>query len=93
MTFLQRHPATGVRLIAVLSRSLAAARRKAGELALKGAEGRLAELLMQIMRAGRREDGQPRVTLAYSRRELAEMIGVSAETAIRLLAKLTSRSG
>ena len=90
VAFIERHPMTGVRLIAALSRSLAAARRKAGDLALKPAEGRLAELLVQLVRA-REPGGPPRITLAYSRRELAAMIGVSTETLIRLLAKLRKR--
>jgi CRP-like cAMP-binding protein len=32
-----------------------------------------------------------RLILAYSRREIAEMIGVSTETAIRLLGRLRSK--
>jgi CRP-like cAMP-binding protein len=87
--FLQQNPMTGVRLVAALSRALAAARRKAGDLALKRAEIRLAELLVQLARtAGEERDGGTHVTLGYSRREIAEMIGVSTETAIRLLSRL-----
>jgi len=86
--FMQRHPETGVRFLAALSRELAVARRKARDLALKGAESRLAGLLLQLGRAaGEIEEGRP-LGLRYSRRELAEMIGVSTETAIRLLAAL-----
>jgi CRP/FNR family transcriptional regulator, cyclic AMP receptor protein len=86
--FMQRHPETGVRFLAALSRELAVARRKARDLALKGAESRLAGLLLQLGRAaGDLESGQA-LGLRYSRRELAEMIGVSTETAIRLLAAL-----
>lgn len=86
--FMQRHPETGVRFMAALSRELAVARRKARDLALKGAESRLAGLLLQLARAaGDVGPGQP-LGLRYSRRELAEMIGVSTETAIRLLAAL-----
>lgn len=87
--FIQVHPMTGVRLIAALSDALSSARKKAGDLALKGAETRLAELLVQLVRSsGEGTNGTTHVTLAYSRRELAEMIGVSTETAIRLLGKL-----
>jgi CRP-like cAMP-binding protein len=88
VSFMQRHPMVAVRLVGALSRSLAAARRKAGELALKRAECRLADLLMRLVHAEPTTLGSSRVTLSYSRRELAEMIGVSTETAIRLLAKL-----
>lgn len=90
--FLERHPKTGVRLLATLGRALAATRRKAGELALKRADARMADLLLRLAdgAAQTTEAGKTRVRvrLAYSRRDLAEMIGVSTETAIRLLAKL-----
>jgi len=87
--FIQVHPMTGVRLIAALSAALSAARKKAGDLVLKGAETRLAELLVRLVRTnGTPANGGTHLTLAYSRRELAEMIGVSTETAIRLLGKL-----
>jgi CRP/FNR family transcriptional regulator len=87
--FIEAHPLTGVRLIAELSRTLARTRRKAGELALKRADARLAELLVRLAQDVPRTNGDPiRIPLAYSRRDLAEMIGVSTETAIRLLGKL-----
>jgi CRP/FNR family transcriptional regulator/CRP/FNR family cyclic AMP-dependent transcriptional regulator len=84
--FLAKYPMTGVRMLEALSRELALARRKVRDLALKRADSRLAALLLQ-MAAG--DDGlaAKQVRLDYSRRELAEMIGVSTETAIRLLAK------
>jgi CRP-like cAMP-binding protein len=92
--YIERHPLTGVRLIASLSKSLAAARRRAGELALKRADARLADLLLRLAHDLPRGDapsngnGPPRIRLTYSRRQLAEMIGVSTETAIRLIGKL-----
>lgn len=87
-SFIQRHPETGVRFLAALSRELAVARRKARDLALKGAESRLAGLLLQLGRAAGDLEAGRAIGLRYSRRELAEMIGVSTETAIRLLAAL-----
>jgi len=90
-SFLGKYPSTGVRFIEALSRELASAREKARDLALKGAESRLATLLMQLART----EGEPapgaRLQLQYTRRELAEMIGVSTETAIRLLSRLKER--
>lgn len=86
--FIQRHPETGVRFLAALSRELSLARRKARDLALKGAESRLAGLLLQLARAAGDIGPGQSLGLRYSRRELAEMIGVSTETAIRLLAAL-----
>ena len=89
--FLQRHPMTGVRLIAALSSELASARRKVRDLALKGAESRLAGLLVQLGRANGGASPDKPLRLVYTRRELAEMIGVSTETAIRLLGKLKQK--
>jgi len=91
--FIQMHPMTGIRLIAALSKALGVARRKARDLALKRAETRLAELLVELVEnAGETtDDGRTRIKLEYSRREIAEMIGVSTETAIRLLGQLQRR--
>ena len=86
--FMRRHPETGMRFLAALSRELAVARRKARDLALKGAESRLAGLLLQLGRAAGEVQPGRHLELRYTRRELAEMIGVSTETAIRLLAAL-----
>jgi len=89
--FIERHPKAAVRLVATFSKALAGVRRTAGELALKRADARLADLLLRFAddacRDGTTESGPIRIRLTYSRRELAEMIGVSTETAIRLLGK------
>ncbi len=83
-----RHPAIGLRLITALSRSLSEARNKARVLALKRPIGRLAALLLDLLESsGHRASGE-RTRLPYSRRALAEMIGVSPETAVRLLSRL-----
>lgn len=87
--FVQKYPASAIRLIEALSRELSAARRKARDLALKSGESRLATLLLQLCR-GTNGDATA-VALPYRRQEIAEMIGVSTETAIRLLAKLKAK--
>ena len=91
--FIQTHPMTGVRLIEAFSKAVSAARKKVRALALKRAENRLAELLIQLARAAGEpmKNGATRMRLDYSRREIAEMIGVSTETAIRLLARLKAK--
>lgn len=93
LEFIQRHPMTAVRLIGTLSQSLSAARRKVCGFGPKGAESRLADLLVQLASTvGERSRARARaVTLGYSRREIAEMIGVSTETAIRLLGRLKQK--
>lgn len=88
LPFIQDHPLVGVRLIAALSAALSVTRRKVRTLALKSAESRLAELLVRLAGNGKERS---RFTLRYSRRELAEMIGVSTETVIRLLARLKKK--
>lgn len=90
--FIELHPMTGVRLIAALSDALIAARHKVRDMVLKPAETRLAELLVSLTCNGTHNaEAVCQVTLAYSRRDIAEMIGVSTETAIRLLARLKSK--
>lgn len=91
--FIQVHPMTGVHLIGALSRSLAAARRKVRTLALKRAENRMAELLLDLVETtGSQDSGDgQKLTIPYSRRELGDMIGVAPETAVRLLTRLKDR--
>jgi len=91
--FIMAHPMTGVRLIEALSRALSTARRAVRDLALKPAESRLAGLLLQLLhaRGQNNRDDRPRAVLNYTRRELAEMIGVSTETAIRMLSRFKQR--
>jgi CRP/FNR family transcriptional regulator len=92
-SFIQKHPMTGVHLIGALSRALGSARRKVRALALKRAESRMAGLLLELVEStGTLDaDGSRRLTIPYSRRELADMIGVAPETAIRMLARLKDR--
>jgi len=93
MAFIQEHPMVGVRLIESFSKSLSTARKRVRALALKRAENRLAELLIQLANASGEagSNGNTRFKLNYSRRELAEMIGVSPETVIRLLGRLKQK--
>lgn len=85
--FLRRHPEAATRMLVALSRALARTQRKVRDLAFKAGESRLASLLLQL--AARREDGAlDGARLRYSRRDLADMVGLSTETAIRLLSKM-----
>ncbi len=89
----QKYPMIGIRLLEALSKSLSVARKRVRALALKRAESRLAELLVQLAGAIGEPmgNGSTKLTLGYSRREIAEMIGVSPETAIRLLGRLKTK--
>lgn len=85
--FLRKHPEAAMRMLVALSRALSRTQRKVRDLALKDGESRLASLLLQL--ATRRDDGSLNgARLRYSRRDLADMVGVSTETCIRLLAKI-----
>ena len=88
--FLEKHPDAAIHMLVALSQALARAQRKVRELAFKGAESRLATLLLDLAGNG---DGlaHDRSRLRLKRRELAEMVGVSTETAIRLLGKLRAK--
>ena len=90
---IHRYPAFGVRIIEALSTELSNARRRVRGLALKSAESRLAEWVLDMVEhtGEPTPNGAMRVPLEYSRREIAEMIGVSTETAIRLLGRLKQR--
>jgi len=91
--FVYSCPACGMRILAMLSSSLAAVRRQVRALALKGAESRLAELLIKLARASGKatSDGGKRIVLDCSRKQIAEMVGVSTETVIRLLGRLKEK--
>jgi CRP-like cAMP-binding protein len=90
-SLLRRHPDSAVWLIDALSRELRRARTRVRDIALRGGEARLAALLLSLVESGNASAGERRIPLRYRRREIAEMIGVSTETAIRLLAKLHSK--
>ncbi len=84
--FLDRNPRAALRMMAALSQALGRTQRKLRDLALKGAESRLAGLLLELG-----DGGGDRPLPSYKRRELADMIGVSTETAIRMLSKLRAK--
>ena len=89
--FVHRHPRSALWLIDALSGELGRAQRRVRDLALKGAEARLATLLLELASPSNGDSPDTPVGSRYRRREIAEMIGVSTETAIRLLAKLRAK--
>lgn len=90
-TYLQRHAQVALRLMAALSEQLARARRQVRDLAFKTADSRLASWIVELARSDGGLAAGHRVAVPFSRRDIAEMIGVSTETAIRLLRRLDAR--
>lgn len=89
--YLRRSPLVAVRLVAALSDQLSRTRRQVRDLAFKGAESRLAAWILELAGGNGGVGPGHRVAVPFSRRDIAEMIGVSTETAIRLLGRLQSR--
>lgn len=88
---LVQHPVVGWRLLGALSARLAATRRRACDLLMAGAEGRLASWLLQASHGSAQRAAGRAVELPLRRRDVAETIGVSLGTAVRLLARLEER--
>lgn len=89
---LERQPIVAWRLLGALSARLAATRRRACDLLMAGAEGRLASWLLQASHGSAMQAPAGRaVELPLRRRDVAETIGVSLGTAVRLLARFEER--
>lgn len=86
-------PGMALKIIRVLGRRLREAHGFAMDIAMKSAPQRLALLLLKLTQEYGADSSQGLfLDLPLSRREIAELIGVSRETAIRELSKL-SRAG
>jgi len=84
------YPAIGRKMITALSRELEHAYEKIGSLGLMTARQKVADLICAIANdAGYGdEDGGARLRLPLSRLEIAEILGITQETSIRLLRDL-----
>jgi len=77
-----------LRVMSILSGELRAAREQIIDMALRNARERMACLIMGLAgEYGRAKDSGIVLELSLTRGELAEMIGVSQETAIRLVSE------
>ena len=83
--YLHRNSQVAQRLMTVLSEQLGRARRQVRDLAFKAADSRLASWIVDLARRDGGLVAGNRVAVPFSRRDIAETIGVSTETAIRLL--------
>lgn len=85
---LTRNPETAVEVIKYLGTRLNEAQEQNKVLALDGAEQRLAGLLINLVeRSSIREGTGHRLTVHLTRQDLANMVGITTETAIRIMSR------
>lgn len=84
------HPGLALKIVRVLGRRLRQAHGFVMDMALKGAPQRLASLLLRLAdQYGKETDDGIYIDLLLTRQEIAELMGVSRETAIRELSKFS----
>ena len=92
LAFVKRHPEVALRLIEKLSRELKVFGDKLVEITSRSAKERVARVLLELSRAfGQEVEEGLDIGVELPRAELAEMAGVSTETAIRILSELKER--
>jgi CRP-like cAMP-binding protein len=92
LAFVRRHPDVALRLIEKLSRELKVFGDKLVEITSRSAKERVARVILELARAfGEETEEGLDIGVELPRGELAEMAGVSTETAIRILSELKDR--
>lgn len=85
---LRRNPDAALEVIQYLGKRLHEAQENAKVLALNPADQRLASLLVNLAaRTGVQEAGGTRITVRLTRQDLANMIGLTVETTIRIMSR------
>lgn len=92
--FLEKHPQASLALMQALAKDVRAGDTKAHNIAYKSAKSRMADILLDTSV----KQNNAYVISGIKRRELAEMAGLTVETAVRILAefekkKLIKRNG
>lgn len=86
LNVVSKDPATGWSIIKLLSKELGQAETKAADAVTKSARVRMAELLLMLQQSyGKKDKKGTLLDIRLKREELAEMIGTTTETAIRLV--------
>ncbi|MDE3018150.1 MAG: Crp/Fnr family transcriptional regulator [Nitrospirota bacterium] len=86
---LRRNPDAAIEVIKYLGQRLNEAQEKTNTLALDRAESRIASLLVNLAVRSSVKDAQGlRLTIRLTRQDLADMAGITVETAIRIMGKL-----
>ena len=87
---LRRHPDAALEVIKYLGNRLNEAQEKNKVLALDRADQRLAALLVDLAtRNGVQDPNGIRLTLRLTRQDMANMVGITTETAIRIMSRFT----
>ena len=85
-SILKKEPEISTRLVMALSRELDQAYAQIGNMGLFSAREKLAHLICTLAdEYGSEDNGHIRLHLTFSRLEIAEMLGITQETSIRLL--------
>ena len=89
LDLLELHPHLSIRLITVLSQQAEMGWERSRSLLFQSAMERMIDLLLDLARRhGEKQKGATLIGLELKRAELAEMIGVTLETAVRVVAFL-----
>ena len=85
---LRRNPDAALEVIKYLGNRLKEAQEKAKDLALDRADQRLASLLVDLAtRNGVKDPNGIRLTIRLTRQDMANMVGITTETAIRIMSR------
>jgi len=85
---LRRSPDAAMEVIKYLGTRLKEAQEKTKDLALDRADQRLASLLVDLAtRNGIKDPGGVRLTVRMTRQDMANMVGITTETAIRIMGR------
>lgn len=85
--FLEKHPKASLALLRELAKDVRRGENKARDIAFKPARNRLADTLVRMMKQAKPNP----VVSGVKRRDLAEMAGLTIETAVRLLKDFEER--
>jgi CRP/FNR family transcriptional regulator len=84
LSFLADHPQVALRIINVLGERLREAQSRLRDLASERVEQRLASVLLML-------SAKLGLTIPFTRQELADMVGTTTETVIRIMTSLKQR--
>lgn len=92
LQYLLSSPPACIEVIIELSRRLREAQNVIKGMAADRVESRIIELLLKLAeKVGRKEEGGIRIGIILTRQDIAEMVGSTVETTIRVLSKFTKQ--